>query len=329
MSTEMLGLASIAHADEQAATAVAERAGKVLRPVGALRRLDELAAWLAGWQRTDEPRVDRPVVIIFGGDHGVTSDGVSAYPSSVTAAMMDAIRAGSATASVMARELGASLQVVDVGVGTPTGNIRYESAMTEREFQRSVESGRAAVSALDAADLLVLGEIGIGNTTAAAAVAMALLGGESRDWVGPGSGLDSEGLGHKRRVVEEAVGRISWSHPLQVLREVGGWELAALAGAVIEARRRSLPVLLDGFVVASAVVPLEIAHPGYLDHCWPAHVSAEPGHRRLVHELGKPPILDLGMRLGEGTGALTAVPIVSLAARSVVDVATFEEWGLV
>lgn len=328
MSTEILGLDSIAYRDGQAAAAVTARAARVLRPTGALARLDELAVWLAGWQRTDEPRVDGPVVVIFAGDHGVASDGVSAYPPSVTAAMVDALHAGSATAAVMARHVGASLRVVDVGVGNPTGNIRHESAMSERQFQQSVEAGQAAVSALETVDLLVLGEIGIGNTTAAAAVAMALLGGDARDWVGPGSGLDSKGLNHKRRVVDEAVRRFSWSDPLQVLREVGGWELAAIAGAVIEARHRSIPVLLDGFVVTSAAIPLEIAHPGYLDHCWPAHVSAEPGHRRLVHQLGKPPILDLGMRLGEGSGALTAVPILSLAARSVVEVATFEEWGL-
>lgn len=328
MSIELLDLEGVAYPDDGCATAVADRAANVLRPRGALHRLDELAVWLAAWQRTAKPAVNHPALVIFGGDHGVATDGVSAYPVSITAAMMEALAGGSATASVMARHLEVALHVVDVGVGKPTGNIRVEPAMSERQFERTVEAGRAMVSALETPDLLMLGEIGIGNTTSAAAVSMALLGGESRDWVGPGSGLDNEGMAQKRRVVEEAVGRVSWSDPMDVLCELGGWELAAIAGAVIEARHRSLPVLLDGFVVTAAVMALEVAHPGYLDHCWPAHVSAEPGHRRLVGELSRQPILDLGMRLGEGSGALAALPILSIAARSVVDVATFEELGL-
>lgn len=328
MSIELLDVEGIANPDDDCATAVADRAANVLRPRGALHRLDELAAWLAAWQHTAKPAVNHPALVIFAGDHGVATDGVSAYPASITAAMMEALAGGSATASVMARHLGVALHVVDVGVGKPTGNIRVEPAMSERQFEKTVEAGRAGVSALETPDLLMLGEIGIGNTTSAAAVSMALLGGESRDWVGAGSGLDNEGLAQKRRVVEEAVGRVGWSDPMDVLWELGGWELAAIAGAVIEARHRSLPVLLDGFVVTAAVMALEVAHPGYLDHCWPAHVSAEPGHRRLVGELGRQPILDLGMRLGEGSGALAALPLLSIAARSVVDVATFEEIGL-
>lgn len=328
MSSELLDLPGMAHPDRDSAAAVTERAASLLRPRGALRRLDELAAWLAAWQGSDEPRVDRPTIVIFGGDHGVAAEGVSAYPSSVTAAMMNALDSGSATASVMARHLNAELHLIDVGIGKPTGNIRFEPAMSEEQLDQTIKAGRSALSALDAPDLLIVGEIGIGNTTAASAVSMALFGGQARDWVGPGSGLDNEGLAHKMRVVDEAVGRVSWSHPLEVLRQLGGWELAAIAGAVIEARHRSLPVLLDGFVVTAAIMALEVAHPGYLDHCWPAHVSAEPGHRRLVRKLGRPPILDLGMRLGEGTGALTALPLLSLAVRSVTEVATFEEWGL-
>lgn len=327
MSIELLGVEGVSNSDDDCATAVANRVANVLRPRGSLHRLDELAVWLAAWQGTAKPAVNHPDLVIFGGDHGVATEGVSAYPASITAAIMEALAGGSATASAMARHLGVALHVVDVGVGKPTGNIRIEPAMSERQFEKMVEAGRAGVSALET-DLLMLGEIGIGNTTSAAAVSMALLGGESRDWVGPGSGLDNEGLAQKRRVVEEAVGRVSWSDAMDVLWELGGWELAAIAGAVIEARHRSLPVLLDGFVVTAAVMALEVAHPGYLDHCWPAHVSAEPGHRRLVGELGREPILDLGMRLGEGSGALAALPVLSVAARSAVDVATFEELGL-
>ncbi|HUF16288.1 MAG TPA: nicotinate-nucleotide--dimethylbenzimidazole phosphoribosyltransferase [Acidimicrobiia bacterium] len=328
MSTDLFGVATMAVPDEDAASLVAERAGRVLRPPGALRFLDDLAVWLASWQRTGRPAVERPAVLIFGGDHGVTVDGVSAYPASVTASMMEALRSGTATAAVMARHLGARLEVVDVGVGRPTGNIRTEPALSEEQLEQAIDVGRAAVTTSGDIDLLVVGEIGIGNTTPAAAMCLALFGGEVGDWVGAGTGLDPDGVAKKARVVSEAVDRVSVASPLEILRELGGWELAAIAGAVVEARQRSIPVLLDGFVVTSAVMPLEVAHIGYLDHCWPAHVSAEPGHRRLVDKLGRRPILDLEMRLGEASGALAALPIVALAARSVVDVATFEEWGL-
>lgn len=317
----------MAQPDEASGRAVAERARSVLRPGGALHRLDDLAVWLASWQRTDQPAVDRPRVLVFGGDHGVTDEGVSAYPASVTAAMMAALEAGRATASVIARHVGARLEVVDVGVGKPTGNIRLEPAMAESELERAVASGRDAVASLDT-DLLIVGEIGIGNTTPAAAMCLALFGGSGSDWVGPGTGLDDDGVAHKIAVVVDAVTRLGESDPMTILRELGGWELAAMAGAVVEARQRSIPVLLDGFVGTASVMPLEVAHPGYLDHCWPGHVAAEPGHRRLMDILGRPPILDLEMRLGEASGALAALPIVALAARSVVDVATFQEWGL-
>jgi nicotinate-nucleotide--dimethylbenzimidazole phosphoribosyltransferase len=327
MTNDPFGVETMAHADEASGWIVEERARNVLRPVGALRRLDDLAVWLARWQRTSHPSVDRPAVIIFGGDHGVASEGVSAYPASVTTAMMDALRKGVATASVMARQVGAKLEVVDVGVGTPTGNIRVEPALSGSQFERAVETGRAAVASVDT-DLLVVGEIGIGNTTSAAAISFALFGGEVSDWVGAGSGLDVDGVANKMRVVGDAVARVSGSSPVEILRELGGWELAALAGAVIEARRTSIPILLDGFAVTASVMPLEAAHPGFLDHCWPGHMSPEPGHRLLVERLSRPPILDLEMRLGEGSGAMAALPLLSLAARSVVEVATFEEWGL-
>ena len=327
MIDDLIGSHSIPMPDLESSRAVAERASTVLRPPGAFGRLDELAIWLAGWQRTDRPAVTRAMLLIFAGDHGVVVEGVSAYPSSVTAAMVEALHAGAATAAVMARRLGIPVAAVDVGVGEPTGNIRIEPAMSAEQFQRAVASGRAAVSSLVEPDLVVLGEIGIGNTTSAAAVAMAVLGGDVGDWVGPGTGLDDAGVARKTMVVADAVERVGAVGPLEALRQLGGWELAAIAGAVTEARQNSIPVLLDGFVVTSSVMPLELTHPGYLDHCWPAHVSAEPGHRRLVARLGKPPILDLGLRLGEGTGGLAALPILDLAARSVVEVATFEEWG--
>jgi nicotinate-nucleotide--dimethylbenzimidazole phosphoribosyltransferase len=327
MQADLAALARIT-GDGESAEVVRARSVEVLRPRGALCRLDEIAVWLARWQRTDQPQVANPAVLIFAGDHGVAAEGVSAYPQSVTRAMIGALEAGIATASVMARRVGARLSVIDVGDGAPCGNIRLESALTTGQLDAAMTAGRTAVADVGDVDLLIPGEIGIGNTTAAAAIATSLLGGAASDWVGPGTGLDSAGMAQKVAVVSEAVDRAAITTPLDALAELGGWELAAMAGAILEARARSIPILLDGFVVTAAALPLELAEPGLLDHCWPAHVSAEPGHRRLVDRLGRRPILDLEMRLGEGSGALAAVPIVALAADAVVRVATFGEAGL-
>lgn len=314
--------------DEAAASAVRERASQVLRPLGALARLDEVAAWLAGWQRTAHPAVGKPGAIVFVADHGVAVEGVSAYPSEVTAAMLRALQGGAATAAVMAREIGARLQVVDLGVGRPSANLVREPALSKDRFRECFEAGRRAVAALDA-DLLVLGEMGIANTTPAAAVCAALFEGTAEEWTGRGTGIDDPAYARKVAAVEAARRRIEgFSGPLEVLREVGGPEMVAIAGATVEARRRWLPLLLDGFVVTAAVAPVEVARSGALDHCLAGHCSGEPGHRLLLDKLGKPPLLDLRLRLGEGSGALAAVPLVRLAAACVTDVATFQEWGL-
>lgn len=308
--------------------AVAARAATVLRPAGALRRLDEVAAWLAGWQRTDRPAVHRPAAVLFAADHGVAVEGVSAYPADVTAAMVKALDAGVATAAVLCRHVGAELRVVDVGVGRPTANLAVEPALGADAFAEAWQAGTAAVEDLDA-DVLVLGEMGIGNTTAAAAVSCALFGGPAADWVGRGTGLDDRGLALKTEVVDRAVARVGEEdRPLEVLRQVGGAELVAMAGAASAARERSLPVLLDGYVVTAAVAALAVDRAGALDHCLAAHRSPEPGHGRLLDRLGLVPLLDLELRLGEGSGALLAVPLVAMAAAAVVDVATFDEWGL-
>ncbi len=320
-------LADLPGPDLDARDQVAARAATVLRPAGAFARLDAVAAWLAGWQGTTAPRVDRPHVAVFAADHGVAADGVSAYPASVTAAMADAIRSGVATVTVLAREVGATLGLVNVGVGRPTGNIRVADAMTPDEFDTAAAAGAAAVEEADA-DLLVVGEIGIGNTTAAAAVAAATLGGAAADWVGPGTGVVGTALARKCDVVQAALDRVGSVAPLHALRRLGGRELAAMAGAVAAARRCRLPVVLDGFIATAAVAPLAVARPGSLDHCIAGHCSAEPGHHRLLEALRLDPLMQLDLRLGEGSGALVAVPVIRMAAAAVVEVATFEEWGL-
>jgi nicotinate-nucleotide--dimethylbenzimidazole phosphoribosyltransferase len=320
-------LADLRPPDQAAADAVEERAAQVLRPTGALARLDDVASWMAGWQRTTTPAVVRPAALIFAADHGVAAaSAVSAYPTDVTAAMLAAYRADRSTISAFAAIAGATVDAIDVGVGRPTGDIRLEAALTDERFAECVEAGRDAVDALDA-DLLVLGEMGIGNTTAAAAVTAALLGGDPESWVGRGTGVDAEGLGRKQDAVTAAVRRVAdVTDPLEVLREVGGAELAALAGAVAAARARSLPVLLDGYVVTASALPLGLVTPGALDHCRVGHCSAEPGHRRLLDHLGMSPLLDLDMRLGEGSGAMAAVPLVAMACAGITQVPTFGEW---
>lgn len=314
--------------DEASSAAVRERARRVLRPQGALARLDEAAAWLAGWQRTDRPRILEPALLLFAGDHGVVDRGVTSYPPDVTALVAKAVEAGVATSSVMARHIGAAVHVVDVGVGLPTGDISTYPAMSQVKFLDAFDSGRQAVAGLET-DLLILGEMGIGNTTAAAAVCTALFGPPASDWTGRGSGIDDDMLARKVRVVETAARRVrSGAGPMEVLRQVGGSELAALAGAVVGARARSIPVVLDGFVVGAAAAAVHVLDARSLEHCIAGHVSAETGHARLLRRVGLRALLDLEMRLGEGTGAMAAVPLLRLAAACVTDVATLKEWGV-
>jgi nicotinate-nucleotide--dimethylbenzimidazole phosphoribosyltransferase len=306
--------------------AVRERAADILRPAGALATLDELAAWVAEWHGSARPVVQRPAALIFAADHGVAAAGVSKYPIEVTGAMLAAFRAHQSTVTAFAAVAGATVQAVDVGVGRPTGDIRVEAALSPERFDECVAAGCDAVAALDA-DLLVLGEMGIGNTTAAAAVAAALGGGDPTDWVGRGTGVDDEGLARKQQAVAQAVARIGGvTDPLEVLREVGGAELVAMAAAIVAARQRGLPVLLDGYVVTAAALPLQREVAGALAHCRVGHCSAEPGHRRLVELLAMTPLLDLGMRLGEGSGAMAAVPLVRMACAGITDVPTFTEF---
>ena len=319
-------LAMMPAPNQGAGDSVRARAADILRPAGALARLDELAAWIAEWQETASPAIRKPVALIFAADHGIAAAGVSKYPSDVTAAMLSAYRAGKSTISAFAAVAGATVSAVDVGVGRPTGDIRFEPALSHVRFDQACAAGRDAVESVDA-DLLVLGEMGIGNTTAAAAVIAAINGGDTTPWVGRGTGVDDEGLARKRDAVRMAVERIgAHLEPLEVLREVGGAELVAIAAAIVAARLRRLPVLLDGYVVTGSALPLHVLAPGAIDHCQVGHCSAEPGHRSLLQLLGKRPLLDLEMRLGEGSGAMAAVPLVAMACAGITEVPTFGEW---
>lgn len=331
----------------------AARQLQLTKPPGSLGALERIALELAAIQDVERPSSTPAAAILFAADHPVVAHGVAAFPASVTAGMVANFAAGGAAASVAAGSMhGIPLEVHDVGVDTPyqlpeggaatvkrhesaawpAGDLRFEDAMGEELFTASVEAGRSAVLGLEPRPrVVILGEMGIGNTTPASAVAAALLGRPAADLVGPGTGLDEAGVRHKARVVDEALARLGDTaalQPLDVLRRVGGRELAALAGAALAAEERGAAVLVDGFIVTSAVLAAVRHRPALRSHLLFAHRSGEPGHALLLEALGAAPLLDLGLRLGEGSGALAAFGLVELACKLHGEMATFAEAGL-
>ena len=314
--------------DDHAASAALARQDVLTKPQGSLGRLEEIAAWLARWQGRAMPALNKVEVLVFAGSHGVTARGVSAFPAEVTVQMVANFSAGGAAINQLAKAAGAELKVVPLDVERPTADFTVAPAMTEQEFLAAVSTGYDAVS-WDA-DLLCLGEMGIGNTTAAAAVAATLFGGAGIDWVGRGTGIDDAGLKRKAAVVDAAVDHhgAALADPLMALASVGGRELAAIFGATLAARRLGIPLLLDGFVCTAAAAPLERLESGGLAHALAAHASAEAGHRRLLERLSMKPLLDLNMRLGEASGACLAVNIVRSALACHTGMASFAEAGV-
>ncbi|PSJ55865.1 nicotinate-nucleotide--dimethylbenzimidazole phosphoribosyltransferase [Kumtagia ephedrae] len=310
-----------------AAEAVARRQDTLTKPQGSLGRLETLVAWLARWQGRDTPDLDRVKVLVFAGSHGVTAQGVSAYPAEVTAQMVANFAAGGAAINQLARAAGAELDVIALDIERPTGDFTLLPAMSEEEFLTAVGRGYESVEA--GTDLVCLGEMGIGNTTAAAAIASALFGGVDQ-WVGRGTGVDDAGLGRKMAAIEVAVklhGEVLHD-PLRAAAAVGGRELAAILGATLAARHKNVPVLLDGFVSTAAAAPLMRLHPHGLDHAVAAHCSAEAGHRGLLAAMNLKPLLDLGMRLGEASGACLAVNILRSALACHTGMASFADAGV-
>ncbi len=274
------------------------------------------------------PGLDKVQVIVFAGSHGVTARGVSAFPAEVTAQMVANFAAGGAAINQLARAAGAELKVIPLEIERPTADFTVAPAMDEQDFLAAVSIGYDAVP--PHADLLCLGEMGIGNTTAAAAVAAALFGGAGMDWVGRGTGVDDAGLKRKAAVVDAAMAHHgkALADPLVALASVGGRELAAIFGATLAARMHGIPVLLDGFVCTAAAAPLARIGSGGLAHVMAAHASAEAGHRRLLKELSLKPLLDLSMRLGEASGACLAVNVVRAALACHTGMASFAEAGV-
>jgi nicotinate-nucleotide--dimethylbenzimidazole phosphoribosyltransferase len=314
--------------DAEAAASALTRQATLTKPPGSLGMLEELAVWLARWQGRSIPRLDRVEIVIFAGNHGVAAQGVSPYPPAVTAQMVGNFAAGGAAINQLALIAGAGLRVVPVAGLDPTADITRAAAMTEAAFLSAVSIGFSAIE--PGIDLLCLGEMGIGNTTAAAALAAGLFGGDGARWAGRGTGLDDAGLARKVNAIDAALAlhAATRDDPLAVARCLGGHELAAILGAVLAARLHGVPVLLDGFVCTAAAAPLARLNPGGLDHALVSHRSAEAGHGALAAALGKTPLLDLGMRLGEASGAALAVPILRAACACHAGMASFAEAGV-
>jgi len=314
--------------NEAAAEAALAHQAELTKPRGSLGRLEELAVWLAAWQGRHPPRLERSLVLVFVGNHGVAARGVSAYPVEVTAQMVANFRAGGAAINQLCGVAGAELMVVPLELERPTGDFCVGPAMSEAECLDALNRGMAAVS--PDIDVVALGEMGIGNTSSAAAIGAALYGGPANWWAGPGSGLDKYGLAHKVAVIGRGLTRHAeaFRDPLEVLRRLGGREIAAMVGAILAARAQRVPVLLDGFVVGAAAALLHALAPAALEHIQAAHVSAEPGHARLLERLPLRPLLDLDMRLGEASGAALALLLCRAAVACHTGMATFAEAGV-
>jgi nicotinate-nucleotide--dimethylbenzimidazole phosphoribosyltransferase len=301
---------------------VRARDQELVKPAGALGRMEEIVEWLAAWQGRSQPAVLRPMVAVFAANHGVAAQGVSAYPQAVTRQMLETFAAGGAAINQICATYDIGLKVFDLALDIPTGDITQEAALDEKAAAATFAFGMEAIAG--GADLLCLGEMGIANTTIAAAIYHALYGGEARDWVGRGTGVDDAGLNRKAAAVEKAVTlhKAHLGDPLEVMRRVGGREICALAGAIMAARMERIPVVLDGYVVTAAAAILHALDPSSIDHC---HLSSEGAHGEVLQRLGKKPLLDLGMRLGEGSGAALAVGLIKAAVACHNDMATFEQ----
>lgn len=315
-------------ASTEAAAQVKAHDAELTKPLGALGKLEEIAAWMATWQDQYPPRADRTIVAVFAGNHGVVAQGVAAFPQAVTQQMVANFQHGGAAVNQICKTYDLGLKVFELALEVPTADITVEPALSEKECAATFAYGMEAIAG--GCDLLCIGEMGIGNTTIAAALSNGLFGGEAEDWVGPGTGVDKAGLKRKADAVRRAMAlhKDHLKDPLEVLRRLGGRELAAMAGAIMAARMERVPVLIDGYVATAAAAVLFAMDQGALDHCMVAHCSAEPAHKALLKILGKEPILDLGMRLGEASGAAMAAGIVKAALNCHNNMATFASAGV-
>ncbi|MCA0405087.1 MAG: nicotinate-nucleotide--dimethylbenzimidazole phosphoribosyltransferase [Proteobacteria bacterium] len=321
-------IAAIPAADEQARAEALAREANLIKPRGALGRLEEIAVHVAAWQGKARPKVSRPLVAIFAGSHGVVAKGVSAYPSEVNRAMLASFSNSHAAINQICKTYDLGLKVFDLAIDLPTGDITEGAALEEAACAATIAFGMEAIA--NGTDLLCVGEMGIGNTTPAAAIYAALYGGEVEQWVGRGTGVDDAGYQRKVSAVKQALEthKDHLKDPLEVLRRLGGREIAAIAGAILAARMERVPVILDGYVATAAAAVLHALWPQSIAHCLAGHCSVEGAHAKVLANLGLKPILDLGMRLGEGSGAALAAGIVKAALACHNDMATFAEAGV-
>lgn len=320
--------ASLPASSEESVAAVRARDAQLTKPPGALGRLEEIVEWLAAWQGVARPAVARPLVAVFAGNHGVVAQGVSAFPASVTAQMVANFTSGGAAINQICKAHDIGLKVYELALERPTRDFTEAPAMDEREAAATFAYGFEALEG--GVDLLAPGEMGIGNTTSAAAIYTALYGGPASRWTGRGTGVDDGALARKNAAIEAAVALHGphLSDPLEIMRRLGGREIAAMMGAITAARLSRVPVVLDGYVVCAAAALLHAITPDAIAHCVAGHVSAEGAHAEVLARLGKRPLLDLGMRLGEGSGAGLAIALVKTALACHVGMATFESAGV-
>lgn len=320
-------LADLPAPDDTAIEDAQVRNGQLTKPPGALGRLEDLAIWYAGWQGRAQPRLTSPQVLIFAGNHGVAAQGVSAFPAEVTAQMVMNFEAGGAAINQLCDAFGARLSVIPLDLETPTADFTAQAAMDESELCAAFNAGWDAVD--PKCDLVVTGEMGIANTTSAAAICTALFGGDAEDWTGAGTGVQGDALDLKTRVVAQGAARhASAGDGLEILRCLGGRELAGMAGALLRARIARIPVILDGFICCAAAACLHAVSETALDHAVAGHQSAEGAHANLLARLGKEPLLSLGLRLGEGSGGTLAIGVLKGAIACHSGMSTFAQAGV-
>ena len=322
---DILDLLKIVPAGDEAAVAeVRARDATLTKPPGSLGELERLVEFLARWQGKARPTLDYPMVAIFAGNHGVTDQGVSAFPREVTVQMVRNFTDGGAAISQICALHELNLRVFELALELPTGDITKGPAMDDRMCAATVAYGMEAIAGKP--DLLAIGEMGIGNTTIAAAIFAALYGGSGADWVGRGTGVDDAGLARKASAVDRALAlhKDALGDPLAILARLGGSEIAAMLGAIIAARAQKIPVIVDGFVATSAAAIAHAVNPASIDHCIFGHVSAEHAHANALAAMGRPALLSLGMRLGEGSGAALAAVMAKTALHLHNNMATFE-----
>ena len=318
-------IADLPGANFLAQTAAIDRNAQLTKPQGALGDLENLAIWYASLIGNGRPSLVAPQVIIFAGNHGIAATGVSAFPPEVTQQMVYNFQAGGAAINQICNVFGAKMDVISLDLDRPTQDFTQGSAMSENDLLVALQTGWRAVD--PTADLFIAGEMGIGNTTSAAAIVAALYGGGAMAWVGRGTGIDDAGLTLKRSLVDAGLARHKdvFGDPLAILQTLGGREIAAMVGAIASARLHRIPVLLDGFICASSAAVLQAINPSALDHTQAGHVSAEGAHAKLLSKLGKKPILSVGLRLGEGSGGALAIGVLKAAVACLSGMATFAE----